>query len=144
METSLDERHIIDNEHLRLLRKAYFVSAAVAGFYVAMGLLYIVMGFSFGDLVNSIPTTPAQPAEKFPSAFFTIFGLVFAFIGVVLALLRLYTAKCLRLRTSLWVCHLTAALACLEIPWGTALGVTTFVVLSRDSVRAMFEGRPQA
>jgi len=140
METSLDERHIIDSEHLRLLRRAYFVSAAVAGFYVGMGLLYVVMGATLGNIVDSIPTTPGQPGEAFPKAFFMIFGLIFTLVGTVLGLLRLYTAKCLRLRTSLWVCHLTAALACLEIPWGTALGVTTFVILSRDSVRAMFAG----
>jgi len=140
METSLDERHIIDSEHLRLLRRAYFVSAAVAGFYVGMGLLYVVMGATLGNIVDSIPTTSGQSGEAFPKAFFMIFGLIFTLVGTVLGLLRLYTAKCLRLRTSLWVCHLTAALACLEIPWGTALGVTTFVILSRDSVRAMFAG----
>jgi len=32
----------------------------------------------------------------------------------------------------------TAALTCLGIPWGTVLGVCTFLVLERPSVAALF------
>lgn len=142
MDSPIDERAVIDTEHLRVLRLAYLVSAAVAGFYALLGLLYVVFGFTVGSFADSVPTTPGQPPfdSTFPRTFFVVFGLIFSFLGAGVVCLRLYTAKCLRLRKSLWVCHLTAAISCLEIPWGTALGVATFVLLSRDSVRAMFQG----
>lgn len=141
MDSAPDERAIIDNERLRMLRVGYLVSAAVAGLYALLGLLYVVFGFTLGSFADSIPPTPGQPPfdSTFPRTFFVVFGLICAFVGGGVVCLRLYAAKCLRERKSLWVCHLTAAISCLEIPWGTALGVTTFVLLSRDSVRAMFE-----
>lgn len=142
MDSPGNERTVIDNEHLRMLRLAYFVSAAVAGFYALLGLLYVVFGFTVGSFAESIPSTPGQPPfdSTFPHTFFIVFGFAFALVGAGVVCLRLYAAKCIRLRKSLWVCHLAAAISCLEMPWGTALGVVTFIVLSRDSVRAMFEG----
>jgi len=35
-------------------------------------------------------------------------------------------------------------LNCLQIPFGTALGVFTIIVLSRDSVRQMYSGQTEA
>jgi hypothetical protein len=139
METSLDERQIIDNEHLRMLRMAYFVSGAAAGFYGGMGLLYIALGTTMSRFAGSFPAAGSPYDASFPRSFFVIIGVLLVAFGAVVVLLRLYTARCLRQRRSLWLCYLTAALACLEIPWGTLLGVTTFVVLSRDSVRARFD-----
>jgi hypothetical protein len=40
------------------------------------------------------------------------------------------------------LCMITAGLSCLEMPYGTALGVMTFVVLSRPSVRQEFDAHP--
>lgn len=54
-------------------------------------------------------------------------------------LLRLYTARCLRLRKNYVFCQVVAGLSCVDIPYGTALGVTTLVVLGRPSVRDLFE-----
>jgi hypothetical protein len=33
----------------------------------------------------------------------------------------------------------TAAISCLEVPYGTLLGVLTFMVMARPSVRALFD-----
>ena len=146
MDTTLDEQRIIDNEHLRMLRIGYFISGATAGLFVCLGLFYMAMGMTFGGFMDSIPTAPGEPSfdsTKFPLGFFVVVGAVVALIGAAITTLRLYTARCLGRRKSLWFCHLTAALSCLDIPWGTALGVLTFLLLSRPSVRAMFEGVAQ-
>lgn len=37
---------------------------------------------------------------------------------------------------------ISAALSCLGIPYGTLLGVATFIVLGRPRSEAMFEGAP--
>jgi hypothetical protein len=58
-------------------------------------------------------------------------------------LLRLYTARCLRLRKNHALCQVVAGLSCIDVPYGTALGVITFNVLGRSSVRELFEpGEP--
>ena len=82
-------------------------------------------------------------AAKDPAAQF--FGILLALIGsavcvfiVALAVLKLLTAKALRERRSRTLCLITAGISCLAIPYGTALGVATFLVLSRPSVQQQF------
>ncbi len=65
-------------------------------------------------------------------------------VGVALALcgliiLKLFTAHALKRRRHRSLCIVTGALCCLNIPYGTALGVATLMVLSRESVAALFE-----
>ena len=132
----VDAQQIIDNEHLRLLRIGYFISAAQTAIFIPLGLLYAGMGV----MMSHLPTGPGAP----PPAMFTwIFGLIgtfFTLFATVAAGLKLLTAIRLKERRSRVLCLIAAGLSCLEIPYGTALGVMTFTVLGRGSVRRMFDG----
>ena len=66
--------------------------------------------------------------------FFTI-----AVIGTLMAVLKLMTAIRLKERRSRLLCLIPAGISCLEVPWGTVLGVMTFIVLGRPSVRELFD-----
>jgi hypothetical protein len=132
-------QRILDEEHLRLLRICYFIMAGTAGFAVFFGGLYLVMGFF---MAASFSSMPQQPAVNAPPAFV---GWLFAAIGgfiVILAgggaTLCLLTGRDLGRRQSRTLCFITAGLCCLQIPFGTALGIFTFVVLGRPSVQALF------
>jgi len=60
-------------------------------------------------------------------------------ILVGLAILKFTVARRLRQRRSWVFCIVVAALSCIGIPFGTALGVFTLLVLSRHSVKCMFD-----
>ena len=72
-------------------------------------------------------------------------GLVDLFFGVIVALLvakaalLAYSGVCIRKRRHRTLSVIMACLSCVNIPLGTALGVFTLVVLSRPSVKAMYE-----
>jgi hypothetical protein len=125
---------IIDDEHLRLLRIGYFVSAGQTAVFIPLGLFYAAMGV----LIPRLPGAGAPP-PPFMSLFFGIFGTVITGIAVVATGLKLFTAIRLKERRSRTLCMITAALTCLEIPYGTALGIMTLVVLGRASVQREFE-----
>ena len=129
-------REIIDGEHLRLLRIGYFISAAQTALFIPFGLLYAGMGLLFSHL----PTGGSPPPPAMMSWIFGLFGAGFAGFAAVAATLKLLTAIRLKERRSRVLCLITAGLSCLEIPYGTALGVCTFTVLGRASVRRQFEG----
>jgi len=141
-----DERQeIIDAEQLRLLRIGYFISAGFAALFVGFGLSYAMIGFAVGSA--PFPTTGGSAPDPAPEVFRTVFGLFgfsIAFIAICVAAARLYVARCLARRKAMLLCMIVAALGCIEIPFGCALGVCTFLVLSRPSVDRLFSTAPGA
>jgi hypothetical protein len=133
---TLDAQAILDGEHLRLLRVGYFISAAQTAVFIPLGLVYAGMGVMMSRLPSGGHGAP--PAAMF-TWLFGIIGTAFTLFATVAAGLKLFTAIRLKERRSRVLCLVTAGLSCLEIPYGTALGVMTFVVLGRASVRQMFD-----
>ena len=70
---------------------------------------------------------------------FIVFGLVGAAFAWVLAVLLAVTGRKLSQQRGHTFCFVVAILECLWMPLGTILGVFTLVVLTRPSVKALFE-----
>lgn len=128
-------QRVLDEEHLKLLSLFYKVSAGMAALYGSFGLIYVFIGFA--ALVSEV--SGAGPGDVAGLAMFVIFGLLFLAFGWGIAALRWIAGVRIRQRRSLLFCQIVAGFTCLETPYGTAVGVMTFVVLSRPSVRALFE-----
>ena len=62
-------------------------------------------------------------------------------MGVLGAVLNLVAGRSLTRKQNLTLIQILAGFSCLNVPYGTALGVLTFMVLGRPTVRALFEGR---
>jgi hypothetical protein len=140
MHDSPEEQRIIDAEHLRLLRLGYFVSAGTTACFALIGLLYAAMGIAIGTMSHHFPQPPSQSGPP-PEVFGWIFGAIglgFTLIAGTVAVLKLRVARCLRLRQSHGFCVVIAVISCLEIPYGTALGVFSFLVLTRPAVKELF------
>jgi hypothetical protein len=144
MPEDIDRQSIIDGEHLKLLSLGYMISAGVAAFFACFGLLYLFIGIVM-SIALSHATAPGKPGELPPAFigwFFSGFGLVFFLMGGGVAFARFWAARCIKQRKSRTFCMVIAAIGCLEFPYGTALGVLTFLVLGRNSVMKQFIARP--
>jgi len=133
-----DSRRILDEEHLRLLRLGYLVSGAMSALFAALPLLYVAFGIAF---VRGISTSVSSRADLDPR----LFGWAFVAIGVSLfvfaagnAVMKLAAARAIARRRRHTFCLVAAALTMLGIPWGTVLGVLSFLVLERPGVKALF------
>jgi tryptophan-rich sensory protein len=87
-----------------------------------------------------------QQRQSPPPAFgwiFGIIGLTLFLLMVGVAILKFRAAQCIKHRRSRTFCMVTAAISCLEFPYGIVLGVFTFLVLGRSSIKDLFEP-PQA
>ncbi len=129
-------RSIIDDEHLRLLRIGYFISAGQMALLIPFGIMYAGMGFFAASVT---PTSGSGGPGAWMTWIFGILGGAIALLATAATALKLLTAIRLKERRSRALCIVTAAISCLEIPYGTALGVMTIVVLSRPSVRELFD-----
>lgn len=66
-------------------------------------------------------------------------GLAFFLIALGLSACILISGHRLSRRKNYWFCFVLACIECVFFPFGTVLGVFTIVVLSRESVKALFQ-----
>lgn len=138
-----DIRRQIDEEHLRLLRIGYLVSGSVSAMFALLPLLYAAFGvFIAGSLPGPGPSRASEADPRLFGWLFAAFGLAFFFVLAGNAVLKFFVARAIGRRRLHTFCLVGAALTCLGIPWGTVIGVLTFMVLERPSVKALFGAGP--
>ena len=130
-------QQILDEDNLRLLRVGYFISAGLTAFGSILVLGYVLfLSFIFAQIGKS-PGDAVFPASI--GRLVAVFGVLFAFVVIGFAVLQFLTGQRLKERRSRTFCLVVAALTCLSIPWGTFLGVCTFLVLLRPTVERSFQ-----
>ena len=133
-----------DDEHLRILSICHYVYGGVKAAVACIPLIYVAVGLFM--LLGSIMagSDEGAPPAIIGGIFIVIGGAVVLF-GWAVAACVIYAGRCLTQRKHRTFCFVMAAVCCLSIPFGTVLGVFTIIVLSRPSVKALFEaGRPLA
>jgi len=123
-----------DASHLKLLSVFYYVLAA-------LGALALLMVAGLGALVFATAGRDGHGSAAFGGGDVAVLVVVLALsaaLSLAGAILQFMTAQRLRQRRGRGLCQFTAAITCLSFPLGTALGVFTFIVLGRPSVRAAF------
>ncbi len=153
------EQEIITRERLRLLAIGFYVKGAVSAIFVSFLIFHFIfmLGISFvPESAWTSPPTPAPTAELRsvtpspspravnqgpPVVILRIFaGVIGAIIlvGWTLGGLTIYAGRCVHKRTYRSFIYVMAALNCPFIPWGTALGVATFILLQTPVARREF------
>jgi len=127
-----------DQEHLQLLSALHYVMAGLACLlplaatvYIGLGTLMLTGKFASGSRA-------ATSGDRLTGYIFVGVGALFFVVGVVGAALNFMGGRALGRRERRSLCLVVAGLNCLHMPLGTALGVFTFIVLSRPSVQALF------
>ena len=127
-----------DDEHIKLLSVFHFL---VAGLSV-IGIAFLILHYYVMSSVFSNPEMwKAKDGTGPPTAFFDAFKWFYLFMGVILvvaSILNIVSGVFLRQRKHRMFSLIVAGLDCVQIPFGTALGVFTLIVLLRDSVRRSY------
>jgi hypothetical protein len=128
-----------DKEHLQLLAIFHYVVAGLAALFSFFPLLYTTIGAIF---IFAARHGTAKPGEDLPPEFlgwiFAVLGSLLFLMGIAMAICILIAGRSLALRKRYTFVLVMACIECLFIPFGTILGVFTIVVISRESVRALF------
>ena len=145
MENSEERQAIIDEEHLRLLSLFHYIKGGITVAFSFFGLIYFVFivfivkigsraGFQSHDFDNEFPF-------EFFAYFLIIVGIIVTFV-LVFGVLQLLSAYYLRRGRNRIFSFIIGIIECLEIPYGTVLGVITIMVLNRYSVKKKYEEAP--
>jgi hypothetical protein len=143
MPEEFNRQSVVDEEHLKLLSICYMISAAISAVFSLFGLMYGAIGAFITEAIKRAPELAANAENAPPPA---LIGWIFGGIGVALFLiwitmagLKLGVAFSLKKRKARTFCMVVAAFECLGVPYGTLLGIFTFIVLGRDSVTRLFD-----
>lgn len=134
---SIDVRRNPDREHLNLLGIFHYVLAGMNAFSGCMPIFHVAFGVAM--LSGAFDGGPNPPPPMVGLLFATVGG-GFMLIFWTLALLKLLAGRWLRSQQHYRFCYVVACLDCVQMPWGTVLGVFTIMALSRPSVKILFEG----
>ena len=131
-----------DREQLKLLEIFHYVMVGLAlGGMAFLFVHYTIMSVAF---LHPWPKQAQQPPFD-PEEFFRAFRWLYVFMGVwALASLvvNLASGLCLRARKYRFFSMVVAGFNCINMPFGTALGVCTLIVLTRTSAPTLYHESP--
>ncbi len=133
----LRDQRAIDADHLHLLAIFHFVLAGLA----LVGIAFLVFHYSMMQIVFSNPEMWKDAKGMSPQQFVGLMHIFYAAFGVLFVLggiANLLSGLFIRQRRYRTFSLVVAGLDCLNMPLGTLLGVFTFVVLLRESVREAY------
>jgi hypothetical protein len=129
-----------DAEHLRILSIFHYVIAGLTVFGMAFLLMHFFFMnsiFSNAEVWEGGKSGGGPPPREF-LAIFVVFYIIMGVLFLVAGVLNLMSARFLTQRRHRTFSLVVAGMNCLQVPLGTALGVFTIIVLSRDSVRLAY------
>lgn len=138
-----DERQRLkDNDQLNLLSIFHFVIAGLTVF----GMGFLILHYTIMSTVFNNPdmwkNQRNPPPREFMDTFSKVLIVFYLFMGAILAAMfvaNLLSGFFLRQRKNRIFSLVVGGVNCLQIPFGTVLGVFTIVILTRDSVREAYE-----
>ena len=128
-----------DENHLHLLTIFHYVLAAITALFSCFALIYIGLGMAMILHPESMSGSHGEPPPLFVGWIFTSLGAAFLIAGWAYAACLILAALFLKRRKHYVFCLVMAGLSCMWVPFGTALGVFTFIVLLRPEVKAKFD-----
>ena len=135
-----------DADHLRILSILHYVWGGLTLLFSSLFIFHVVIGLAMvsghSPFTMPPPTTAGGAAQQLPPEMGYMFvgmGGCAVACGWTLGILTIASGRRLARRRSRVFSMVVAGLNCISVPFGTTLGVFTFIVLARDSVRLAYE-----
>lgn len=132
-----------DLAHLDTIGILYYVLAGITAVFSLLPVIHLIVGIG----MLALPAQPGAPGQTGHEA--ALVGWLFIAVavsligfGMTLAVLFLMVARRLRQRRGYMFCVVASAVSCLSMPFGTALGVFSLIVLTKAPVKALFDSAP--
>ncbi len=129
-----------DDGYLTALSVCHYVIGGLIALVSSIFIVHIVMGIAVLsgklNMQGSSANQPVSPA--FMGYVFVILGSIAVAFGWTLGALNIYSGLCISRRRRHMYSLIVAGVNCMWFPIGTALGVFTFVVLLKQSVKDMY------
>ena len=136
-----ERQRLRDEEHVRLLGIFYYVSGGITAVYGLFPLMYVAMGAMFMNLPD-IDTPDGEFVTRSMGGMMVGLGLTMFVFAQGFAAIKILCGYWLLRKRNRIACLVIGGIICIGIPFSTVLGIFTFTVLLRDSVRDLFANVP--
>lgn len=138
MVTESERQAIVDDENLKMLSVFYWVLGGMDALFSLYGWIYVAYGVFFLMLPFDVKDAPAEEFPAFIGWFMLAMGAAVVIGFCVLATLKILAGIWIKRRKHRTALLVISGLSCFSIPFGTVVGVFSFLVLFRPSVAALF------
>lgn len=123
-----------DREHLSLLATFHYIVAGMIGLFSCFALIYMAIGV--GLVAGKIKSEDATPLW----AGWLVFAVGFLVLaaGWTVAGFMIAAGRSLKAHRRWTFCVVVAAVECMFMPFGTALGIFTLVMLNKTGMKKEF------
>lgn len=138
---SIDPQNAADITHLRTLAICHYIWGGLTIAFSSIFIIHVILGIAM--MSGAIPPPAGgtgPPPPTWMGLVFAGFGGALVVLGWTTGILTIYSGRCLVNRRRRTFSLVMAGVNCISVPFGTLLGVFTFIVLFRPSVRMMYEG----
>ncbi|MEX0704534.1 MAG: hypothetical protein WD069_20705 [Planctomycetales bacterium] len=126
-----------DLEHLNLLSIFHYVVGGLTALFGCFPIFHL--GFGIAILSGAFPDRNGEAPPPEMGWMFVIVGGGLILSAWSIAVLTVLAGRRLAQHRWYMFCMVVAGIECLFMPWGTVLGVFTIIVLSRPSVKELFD-----
>lgn len=136
---SVDPQSLADMGNIRTLSICHYVWGLLTMAFSSIFVVHIVLGVAMLSGKIAPPPGAGAPPPNWFAAIFIAMGSSAVAIGWSVGLLTILSGRYMMSRRRRMFSLVMAGVNCAFFPFGTLLGVFTFVVLLRPSVRLMYE-----
>jgi len=135
----------LTRDRLRLMEIGYYIAGVLTivgvSFLLIHFTLFLCLGLNPHIFEHTTGSNGRQAAPPPPGLFLILAGAVGFIIlfGWTFGALQIYAGRCIKHRCHRLLILIVAGVECIFIPWGTFLGVCTFLVLERPTAKTLFE-----
>jgi hypothetical protein len=134
-----NSRNAIDASQLKTLAICHYVCGGLEIAFGSIFIFHIVMGVAIARGVFPVATGNSPPPPNWIGYIFAAMGGCAVFFGWSVGILTILSGRAMARRRRRIFSLVMAGVSCAWFPFGTVLGVFTFIVLLRTSVQAMYE-----
>lgn len=129
-----------DASHLRILSICHYVCGGLTLLFGFLPIIHITLGIM--AINGQFPMAPGQPPLPPWFGYIFVAGGVFGCLFLwTLGALLISAGRCLAAFKHHLFIVVVSAIACIMFPIGTALGIFTLLVITRENVRTAFHGQ---
>lgn len=128
-----------DVQHIKILSIFHFVVGGLSAVFSSMFLIHLFMGLSLLISPESWSGGNSEAPPQFFGYMLTFIGALFFLLGIAFSCCVVYSGLLLKRIKKRIFSLVMACVECIFIPFGTVLGVFTIIVLSKESVKQLYD-----